>query len=66
MKAVRIHKYGSPEVLSYENIPVPEPKLGGARAKIDATALNFIDNPQRTASKAIASQLLINFKSGSE
>lgn len=26
MKAVRIHGYGGPEVLKYEDIPVPAPK----------------------------------------
>jgi hypothetical protein len=31
MKAVRVHKYGSPEVLTIEDIPVPEPKAGEAR-----------------------------------
>ena len=48
MKAVRIHKYGGPEVLTYEDIPVPEPKTGEARVKIEAIGLNFIDIYQRT------------------
>jgi NADPH:quinone reductase len=47
MKAVRIHKYGGPEVLTYEEIPVLEPKAGEARVKIEATGLNFIDIYQR-------------------
>ena len=25
MKAIRIHRYGGPEVLSYEDAPKPEP-----------------------------------------
>src|SRR5438309_5111562 len=48
MKAVRIHKYGGPEVLTHEDIPVPEPKAGEARVKIEAIGLNFIDIYQRT------------------
>jgi len=43
MKAVRVHKYGGPEVLTNEDIPVPEPKTGEARVKIEAIGLNFID-----------------------
>ena len=48
MKAVRIHKYGGPEVLTLEEIPVPEPKAGEARVKIEAAGVNYIDIYQRT------------------
>lgn len=48
MKAVRVHKYGGPEVLTQEEIPVPEPKAGEARVKIEAAGVNFIDIYQRT------------------
>jgi NADPH:quinone reductase len=48
MKAVRVHKYGGPEVLTQEDIPVPEPKAGEARVKIEAVGVNFIDIYQRT------------------
>jgi NADPH2:quinone reductase len=48
MKAVRVHNYGGPEVLTYEEIPLPEPKAGEARVKIEAIGLNFIDVYQRT------------------
>jgi NADPH2:quinone reductase len=47
MKAMRVHKCGGPEVLSYDDIPIPEPKAGEARVKIDAIGLNFIDVYQR-------------------
>ena len=43
MKAVRVHKYGGPEVLTIDDIPIPEPKTGEARVKIEAIGLNFID-----------------------
>jgi NADPH2:quinone reductase len=48
MKAVRVHRYGGPEVLTYEDIPSPEPQAGEARIKIAASGLNFIDVYQRT------------------
>jgi NADPH2:quinone reductase len=48
MKAVRVHQYGGPEVLTQEDIPVPEPKAGEARVKIEAVGVNFIDIYQRT------------------
>jgi NADPH:quinone reductase len=48
MKAVRVHKYGGPEVLTLEEIPVPEPKAGETRVKIEAIGVNYIDVYQRT------------------
>jgi NADPH2:quinone reductase len=48
MKAIRIDKYGGPEVLTSEDIPIPEPKAGEARVKIEAIGVNFIDIYQRT------------------
>ena len=47
MRAVRIHKYGGPEVLTHEEIGIPEPKAGEARVKIEAIGLNYIDIYQR-------------------
>jgi NADPH2:quinone reductase len=47
MKAVRVHKYGGPEVLAVEEIPVPEPQPGQARVKIEAIGINYIDIYQR-------------------
>ena len=48
MRAVRVHKYGGPEVLTLEEMPVPEPKAGEARVKIEAIGVNYIDVYQRT------------------
>ena len=48
MKAVRVHKYGGPEVLTLEEIPVPEPKAGEVCVKIEAIGVNYIDIYQRT------------------
>ena len=48
MKAIRIHDHGGPEVLTHEDVPLPEPKAGQARVKIEASGVNFIDIYQRT------------------
>ena len=48
MRAVRVHKYGGPDVLTNDEIEVPEPKAGEARVKIEAIGLNYIDIYQRT------------------
>src|SRR4051795_13399457 len=41
--AVRVHKYGGPEVLTYEDVEVPAPGAGQVRIKNHACGLNFID-----------------------
>jgi len=43
MKAIRVHELGGPEVLRYEEVPVPEPQPGQALVKIEAIGLNYID-----------------------
>jgi NADPH:quinone reductase len=48
MKAIRVHTFGGPEVLQYEDIPEPAPKSGEAVIKIDAAGVNFIDTYHRT------------------
>src|SRR5919197_403441 len=41
--AVRVHKHGGPEALTYEEVEVPTPGPGQARVKNRACGLNFID-----------------------
>ncbi len=41
--AVRVHKCGGPEVLTYEDIEVPPPGQGQVRVKNHAIGVNFID-----------------------
>ena len=48
MKAIRINEHGGPEVLSYEDVPVPEPGAGEVRVRLAAAGVNFIDVYQRT------------------
>lgn len=46
--AIRIHKYGGPEVLSWDEIDVPDPGPGEALIRHTAIGLNFIDTYHRT------------------
>jgi NADPH:quinone reductase len=48
MKAVRAAAPGGPEVMRYEDVPLPEPKPGEAVVKIEAAGLNYIDVYFRT------------------
>src|ERR1041384_6632855 len=48
MKAIRVHQYGGGDALKYEDIPVPQPRAGGARVRIEAAGVNYIDVYQRT------------------
>src|ERR1700728_5508394 len=41
--AVRVHKFGGPEVLTYEDVPVPAPGPGQIRVKQHACGVNFTD-----------------------
>lgn len=41
--AVRVHKHGGPEVLTYEDIEVPPPGPGQIRLRQHAIGVNFID-----------------------
>ena len=43
MKAVRMHGYGGPEVLKYEDAPRPEPVEGEALVKVHAAGVNPVD-----------------------
>src|SRR5262245_12965874 len=46
--AIQIHEHGGPEVLRWEEVPVPEPGPGEARIRQRAVGVNFIDVYQRT------------------
>jgi len=43
MKAVRIHQFGGPEVLSYEDIPGPQLRQDQVLVKVKACSLNHLD-----------------------
>jgi NADPH:quinone reductase-like Zn-dependent oxidoreductase len=43
MKAVRIHQFGGPEVLTYEDVPDPQPRKDQVLLRVKACALNHLD-----------------------
>jgi NADPH:quinone reductase-like Zn-dependent oxidoreductase len=43
MKAVRLHEFGGPEVLRYEDIPDAEPRKDQVLIRVKACALNHLD-----------------------
>ncbi|MBN9277330.1 MAG: quinone oxidoreductase [Hyphomicrobium sp.] len=46
--AIRVHKYGGPEAMSYEAVDVGAPGAGQVKLKQHAIGVNFIDVYQRT------------------
>jgi len=54
MKAIRVHAFGGPEVLQYEDVAEPTAKQGEAVVKIEAAGVNFIDTYHRTGVYKIA------------
>ena len=46
--AIRIHKFGGPEVLKWEEVDVPDPSQGEVQIRHTAIGLNFIDTYHRT------------------
>jgi len=42
-KAIRIHQYGGPEVLKWEEVDPGRPAAGEALVRHEAVGLNFID-----------------------
>jgi NADPH:quinone reductase-like Zn-dependent oxidoreductase len=53
MKAIRQHKFGGPEVLRYEDTPIPELKAGELRVRVHAVSLNPPDWYLRDGYKAL-------------
>jgi NADPH:quinone reductase-like Zn-dependent oxidoreductase len=43
MKAVRIHEFGGPEVLRYEDVPDPKPRKDQVLIRVRACAMNHLD-----------------------
>ncbi|GAA0965779.1 NADP-dependent oxidoreductase [Acrocarpospora macrocephala] len=40
MKAIRLHEFGGPEVLRYDEVPIPEPKPGEVLIRVHAAGVN--------------------------
>ncbi len=43
MKAIQVNRLGGPEVLEIAQLPVPEPRAGWVRLRVEAVGLNFAD-----------------------
>lgn len=43
MKAARIHAFGGPEVVTYEEVPKPTPKENEVLFKVTSTSMNYAD-----------------------
>ncbi len=48
MKAIRIHEYGGPDTLRFEDVPDPDPKAGEAVVEVEASGVNYIDTYHRS------------------
>ena len=53
MKAIRVHRYGGPEVLELEDIPVPAPDPNEVLVKVAATGVGPWDALVRTGRVAL-------------
>jgi len=60
MKAIRIHGYGGPDVLRFEDIPVPEPAWGEVLVRVHAAGVNPSDAKVR-AGAPFASKIEVPF-----
>lgn len=47
-QAIRIHRFGGPEVLQWDEIPLPPPEPGEVTVRQTAVGLNFIDTYHRS------------------
>ncbi|MDZ4338836.1 MAG: NADPH:quinone oxidoreductase family protein [candidate division NC10 bacterium] len=47
MKAIRVHEFGGPEVLRYEEVPDPRPGPGEVLVEVEAAGVNFADTLAR-------------------
>ncbi|MDR7521343.1 MAG: quinone oxidoreductase [Armatimonadota bacterium] len=48
MRAIRVHEFGGPEVLRFEDLPDPQPGPGQVLIRLEAIGVNFIDIYFRT------------------
>jgi len=48
MRAIRVHESGGAEKLILDDVPVPEPKAGEVRVRVEAAGVNFVDTYQRS------------------
>ncbi len=64
MRAIRIHTYGGPEVMQWEELPTPVPGPGQVLVRVEAASVNFLDVQKRRGE--LAHQAFYRRKSASE
>ncbi len=57
MKAIRVHEFGGPEKLVYEEVPDPKPGAGEVLVEIKAAGVNPFETMMRAGTYAIKPQL---------
>lgn len=57
MKAIRVHRYGGPEVLELEDIPIPAPDPDEVLVKVEAAGVGPWDALLRTGKSGVAQTL---------
>jgi NADPH2:quinone reductase len=50
MKAIRVHQFGGPEVLQYEEVPTPQPGPDQVLIRVHTVGVNPVETYQRTGS----------------
>lgn len=64
MKAIRVHEFGGPEVLRFEDVPDPSPEAGEVVVRVDAAGLNFIDVYQRIGLYTVSLPVTLGLEGG--
>jgi NADPH:quinone reductase len=47
MRAIRIHSYGGPDVMQFDECPMPSPAAGQVLVRVEAASVNFLDVQKR-------------------
>jgi len=58
MKAVRVHAFGGPDVLRYDDVPVPQPQRGEVLIRVSAVGVNPPDWYMREGMPGVPKELL--------
>lgn len=64
MRAVRVHELGGPDVLTVDDVDVPQPGPGQVRVRIEAAGLNFIDTYHRDGKYPLEPPAIIGVEAG--